>query len=116
MKLKAKDCPKICGIYKITNPDGECYIGSSKDIKQRIAFHKSSPYGAKLKDSHTKHGIENHKFEIILECDYSELLLNEKYYINIYNSIEKGLNTSPIINTVRNIPPDSGRKPLPEEE
>ena len=84
MKQKAKDCPKICGIYKITNPVGESYIGSSKDIKQRIAFHKSSPYCTKLKNSHTKYGVENHKVEIILECEYSELLLNEKYYINIY--------------------------------
>jgi len=106
----------ICGIYKITNPIGEVYIGSSKDVKKRIMIHKSSSGHPKLKNSFAKYGIENHLFEIILECDYSELLLNEKKFIFTYNSIENGLNTNPIVNTVRKTQPDSGIKPLPEEE
>lgn len=111
-----KSNKNICGIYKITNQLGEVYIGSSKDVKKRIMIHKSSSGHPKLKNSFAKYGIENHTFEIILECDYSELLLNEKKFIFTYNSIENGLNTNPIVNTVRNTQPDSGRKPLPEEE
>ena len=33
---------KMCGVYKITNPVGRIYVGSSKDIKGRYHCHKSS--------------------------------------------------------------------------
>lgn len=116
MKLKVKDCPKICGIYKIANPIGEVYIGSSQDVKKRIMIHKSSSGHPKLKNSFAKYGIENHIFETILECDYCDLLVNEKNFIFTYNSIENGLNTNPIVNTVRSTAQNSGRKALPKEE
>ena len=40
LKVKVKDCPKICGIYKITNQIGEIYIGQNTNILKRFYIHK----------------------------------------------------------------------------
>ena len=88
----------MIGIYKITNPLGEVYIGQSRNIKNRFATHKyffnknGSKWG-KLYSSFEKYGINNHVFEIIAECIASELHSLELVYQNKYNSIENGLNS-----------------------
>jgi len=47
----------------------------------------------KLYNSLLKHGIENHIFEIICECEIYELNDKERYYQDLYNSSNKfGLN------------------------
>lgn len=79
----------MIGIYKIINPKGKIYIGQSVNIKRRRKEYEkikciSQP---KLYNSFKKHGVENHKFEIIEECSLDQL--NEKeiywkqYYINL---------------------------------
>jgi predicted GIY-YIG superfamily endonuclease len=40
---------KICGVYKITNPEGKSYIGQSKDVYSRFEHHKRKPRITKLK-------------------------------------------------------------------
>ena len=78
----------IIGIYKITSPTNKVYIGQSGDIKKRWKIYfKNSPNQPKIFRSFKKHGVENHKFEIIEECSLDQL--NEKeiywkqYYINL---------------------------------
>lgn len=85
---------KVCGIYKITNLiNGKCYIGQSVDIYERWHQHKY----ADCKESviHTaikKYGIENFSFEIIEKLHQEELNEREIYWINYYDSYNKGYN------------------------
>jgi len=85
----------MIGIYKITNPIGEVYIGKSKDIHKRYLTHRiGSNLEHKLSLSFKKYSFENHTFEIIYICGESVLGVFESFFINKYNSIKKGLNTS----------------------
>ena len=79
---------KITGIYKIENPNGSIYIGQSVDIHYRWYEYKSiSCEGqTRLHNSLKKHGIENHKFEILEECSREMLNEREIYWIQFYNS------------------------------
>jgi len=86
----------ICGIYKITSPSGKVYIGQSKNVYKRWTAYnslncKSQPY---IYNSLRKYGVNNHKFEIIYECDEDYLLQYEEDYIYLYdsNNAEYGLN------------------------
>jgi len=85
----------MIGIYKITSPTGKVYVGQSKNIEKRFQNHKS-PYNlnksTKLYNSFKKHGIENHIFEIIVECEASELDKLEELYGEQYKVLEEGLN------------------------
>lgn len=77
------------GIYKITNLlDGKNYIGQSRDIYRRWAQHKSD---AKAKNlplyrAIRKYGIQNFSFEILEECQITELAQKEDFYIEKYNA------------------------------
>lgn len=87
---------KKCGIYKITNPSGNIYIGASRDILKRWSVHYKYCCNVKsqkkLYNSFMKHGIENHIFEIVEETEESILFIREVFYIDYYNSFKKGLN------------------------
>ena len=74
----------MIGIYKITNPLNEVYIGKSVNIKTRFKQHKTRCTNKKLKASFNKYGIDNHKFEILLECKEADLFTKEQEMINIY--------------------------------
>jgi group I intron endonuclease len=72
----------IIGIYKITSPEKEIYIGQSINIKDR-----QERYGRlgckrqyKLYGSFLKHGFENHIFEILTECCKEQLNELEIFY------------------------------------
>jgi hypothetical protein len=86
----------MVGIYKVTNPIGQVYIGQSKDVDQRIKKHKgiiSSHKQYLLKESYLKYGFENHKFELINECYEENLLEFERYWQDKYEAIgPNGLN------------------------
>jgi group I intron endonuclease len=85
----------MIGIYKITSPSGKIYIGQSIDIERRFNGYKkrhckSQP---KLNRSFVKYKPENHKFEIIKECNVYELNDYERYYQDFYNVLSSnGLN------------------------
>lgn len=79
-----KEDNKICGIYKITNPVGYCYIGQSTDILKRFQTHKTRSTNFLLTESFLKYGVENHTFEILEECNNNLLLEREKHYIFLY--------------------------------
>ena len=82
---------KICGIYKITSPTGKIYIGQSVDIKRRWAYHRclSDSYHINiLYRSFIKYGVDNHKFEILEQCDSKLLNEREKFYIEKYDTFQ----------------------------
>lgn len=87
---------KICGIYKITSPNNKVYIGQSVDIEKRWNVYKT--YHCKLQtylyNSLKKYGWEKHKFDVLCQCDSSELNNLELYYIELYQSFnsKNGLN------------------------
>jgi len=87
------------GIYKITNPNGEIYVGQSKNIEKRWEQYMNNPskHQPKLFYSFLKYGLINHVFEIIEECN--NLNEREKYWINHFKSLDNGLNGDNILNS-----------------
>lgn len=86
----------MTGVYKITNPKGAIYIGSSKEIEVRFKRYKkllckSQP---KLYNSLLKYGVDNHSFEVVCECGFSELYERERFFGLYFNALckSKGLN------------------------
>lgn len=77
------------GIYKITNKiNNKIYIGSSKNLYNRIASHistlkKNKHCNIYLQNTVKKYGIESLYTEIIEYCDISRLLEREQYWINL---------------------------------
>jgi hypothetical protein len=84
----------MIGIYKITNPIGQVYVGQSKNLERRKNEHfvKKPRSHFKLKNSITKYGSETHIFETIEECKLNELNTRERYWQEYYNTINFGLN------------------------
>ncbi len=82
-------------IYKITNPKGRIYIGSSVNVKKRIQryIRLSCTDQTRLFASLDKYGWDNHKFEIIAECSIDDMLKMEAFYGHTYDVLGKnGLN------------------------
>jgi len=85
----------ISGIYKITNPEGKVYIGQSSSIEKRWKTYKrleDVKTQPKLYDSLKKYGWQNHKWEVLEECNDKNY--KEEYYISLYDSYNNGLNSS----------------------
>ena len=85
----------MIGIYKITSPSGKVYIGQSVNIIKRFYAYKSIATKQQpiLHHSFIKYGVENHKFEVIEECEVHLLNERERYWQEYYEAIGKnGLN------------------------
>jgi group I intron endonuclease len=92
---KIKQLPKCSGIYKITSPSGKIYIGEAINLHLRCSYYLTPNRIKKQRaiyNSLIKHGVENHKIEVLELCDESILLERERYYQEIFNSVEGGLN------------------------
>lgn len=88
-----------CGIYKITHiGSGISYIGQSKDIKERWYQEIKEALGidAKVTNQRAKFmrekGVDNFTFEILEKCSAAELNEKEKFYIDLYQTYDFGLN------------------------
>ena len=102
--LAARALPQkiTTGIYKITNIlSKECYIGQSVDVRKRWIDHCKAGIGAvevsasnKLYAAFRETGLENFTFELLEECERSELNDKERYYINLYSSDTLGYNSN----------------------
>ena len=86
----------MIGIYKITSPNNRIYIGQSVDIEKRFKgykrFYVKNKKQTKLHRSFLKYGVINHTFEVIKECEISELNYYERYYQDLYDCLNNGLN------------------------
>lgn len=87
---------KICGVYKIINPNGKIYIGSSLDILKRFKDYKklNCKKQTRLYNSLLKHGWENHIFEIIA-IEQPENRLKYEHILGIMFDVlnrDRGLN------------------------
>lgn len=78
----------ISGIYKIHNIiNNEFYIGSSKNLIQRKHNHFSTlrcnkHYNKHLQRAVNKYGIDNFKFDILKQCEISQIRKIEQLYID----------------------------------
>jgi len=85
------------GIYKLTNPNGEVYIGESSNIDKRWSSYtcldvKKQP---KLYKSLLKYGWINHKKEKLEFIKNPEIRKQkEVQYIELYDSFNNGLNST----------------------
>lgn len=82
----------MIGIYKITNKiNKKCYIGQSNQIEKRWRDHKTYQWKRHpeypLYKAFIKYGIENFTFEVIEQCQLSQLDERERYWIKYYNSL-----------------------------
>lgn len=91
----------VSGIYKITNQKtNECYIGQSSDTASRWKQHAKAgldidtPAGNKLYKAMQEYGIWNFSWELLEKCPPAELNEKEKYYIDLYQSYEYGMNSN----------------------
>ena len=89
---------KICGIYSITTPTGKCYIGSSVHIQCRWSEHRyglrhKKHHSVRLQNAFNKYG-DLLKFNVLEECDRSNLNIREQYYID---NLDSQLNTSTFV-------------------
>lgn len=87
------------GIYKITHIDsGISYIGQARDIKERWVTHVKcslgidTPVTSQLYAFTREKGIDNFTFEILEKCSINELNEKEKFYIDLYQTYDYGLN------------------------
>ena len=88
---------KICGIYKVTNPNGGVYIGQSINITRRWNEYsklKGCGGNTRLLNSLKKYGFKKHKYEIVHQCDSEQLNELEIFYIGLFHcfNTEHGLN------------------------
>jgi group I intron endonuclease len=88
--------PKECGVYKITNPNGRVYVGSSKNLLKRYMYYKrlNAPNQPILHRSFMKYGFDNHIFDILCLCSENERYSKEREYGVLYNALceDGGLN------------------------
>ena len=87
---------KISAVYKITNTiTNDFYIGSSKNVKQRLAVHKCKSTWNKCPNNQMyqdfqKYGLDKFAFEIIAEVEEGSLKEAEQQFIETlqptYNS------------------------------
>ena len=86
---------KICGIYSIENKvNHKKYIGQSVNIKNRWYQHRVDLNGNKhdndyLQKSWNKYGKDNFDFQILEECSKEMLNEREKYYIDLYKTMNR---------------------------
>lgn len=86
------------GIYKITNLNNQmCYIGQSVNIADRFKTHIKAGLGIdgsnnKLYTAMKSDKVENFSFEILEECDRTQLNEKEKFWIKYYQSETFGYN------------------------
>lgn len=84
------------GIYMWTSPSGKSYIGQSVDLIDRyrefIRFDQDYA-GDKINKARRKYNkISDWSYQVIEYCSIDELDDREKYYIDLYNTIENGYN------------------------
>jgi group I intron endonuclease len=83
-------------IYKLTSPNGKCYIGQTWDFEKRIKYYKSysCTNQIKLLNALKKYKFEKFSTEIMEEGieKQEEMDTKEKYFIKLFDSIENGYN------------------------
>lgn len=97
-----KNLGKCCGIYEIRHIEsGKCYVGSSRDIKQRWYGHKAllrrgKHHSRRLQRSWTKYGEHAFSFSVLIICGVENLALYEQLAIDGLDAYHGGFNGAPL--------------------
>ena len=88
----------VSGIYLLRFNTNIVYVGQSRDIDRRFSVHclklrTGTHTNYKMAAAYTNYGLP--ALEVILECPEYELDINEIQAIEIYDSINNGLNIAP---------------------
>ena len=87
---------KKSGIYMWTSPSGQSYIGQSVDLqKRKYAFLRfGDRYGGqKINRARKKYNNKRYwKYKVLEYCDIDKLDERERYYINLYDTMNNGYN------------------------
>ena len=89
MRELNKNLIEKCGIYIITNiKNGHRYIGSAKDLYERLKHHKwdlnkGSHPNQHLQNAWNKYKEDNFEYGIIEYCNENNRLEKENFYINL---------------------------------
>ena len=110
----------MIGVYLITNAiTGAKYVGQSRDIKRRVAEHRTPNASLRSKSERfvrdiVKYGIDSFMFEVLEECPADRLLATEKKWIDVinpeYNTVGRGIAAETrrkISNTLKRHPTDA---------
>ena len=84
-----------CGIYSITHKEtGKTYIGQSTNIEKRFKQHinQKNMKTSYIDRSINRYGASSFEFNILYECNESELNLEEIKFINLYGTYVDGYN------------------------
>lgn len=90
-----KSFPNKSGVYLIKSPTGLIYIGEAKNLRNRCQAYinpKNVINQRAIYNSLVKHGVESHNIEVLEMCDENKLLERERYYQELYDSVNSGLN------------------------
>ena len=92
----------MAGIYKLTAPNGKCYIGQSIELKERLWVYKGNHCKTQrhLHNAIKKYGWENFKVDILWSTKHPERYRNfnvlldtlEIAWIRKFDSVAKGYN------------------------
>lgn len=92
-----------CGIYKLNfSGTNKVYVGQAINIEKRFVRHLSS-FRSKLASSKMQEAFDQYgdpQYEILVECNETELSIYEKEAISIWDSINNGFNTLDTITKV----------------
>ena len=89
------------GVYAILNVEnGKRYVGSSKNIADRLASHRWALFGdrhhsRKLQHAWRKYGAASFVFQPLLVCSERDLTLYEQRAIDAFNAVKGGYNIFP---------------------
>lgn len=107
------------GVYKITNIDnGKVYVGSSKNLKNRLNRHlwylkKNTHSNSHLQRAWNKYGEDKFEFSVLeFVPDVNILLEREQHYMNLYLSYKRdfGYNILPIAGSSENMTEETRQK------
>ena len=81
-------------VYRIINPKGKVYVGSTRDINIRKRNYKGlcCKKQTKLYNSLKKYGWDRHLFEVLEEVSIENMYIAERKWQEFYKVVERGLN------------------------
>lgn len=95
MRSTIESFPDEPGIYKITSPTGRVYIGEAKMLRHRCLAYTNPNKVRKQRaiyNSLVKYGVDSHRIEILEFTKVDLLLERERFYQELYDSVNNGLN------------------------